>query len=170
MAIALAVLAIALGVWQLGRASDKQAMMDLRSARQDAFMLGRELRWRTDIKSEMLDQQRVTLQGQWLGDASVALDNRAWEGRPGVHVLTPMRLADGSLVWVNRGWAPKAPGVTEFRIPQPDTKAALIEGVALASVMRRMELSSDPASLRQGNLWQNFDWDVLAAKLFVRTT
>ncbi len=29
----------------------------------------------------------------------------------------------------------------------------------LGSVMRRMELSSNPAQLRQGRLWQNFDWD-----------
>jgi cytochrome oxidase assembly protein ShyY1 len=32
-------------------------------------------------------------------------------------------------------------------------------GVALASVMRRMELSSAPQDLRDGNVWQNFDWD-----------
>jgi cytochrome oxidase assembly protein ShyY1 len=31
-------------------------------------------------------------------------------------------------------------------------------GVALASVMRRIELSADPQQLRQGLVWQNFDW------------
>lgn len=159
-AIVLACVAIGLGVWQLSRAAEKQTIMDLRVARDKPAALGADQRWDASIQPETLDQQRVTLSGQWMPGASVALDNRAWQARPGVHVLTPMMLKDGSVVWVNRGWMPKLPAAPLENVPQPPAKAeaASIEGVALASVMRRMELSSDPASLRQGNLWQNFDW------------
>jgi surfeit locus 1 family protein len=165
VALMLAAVAVGLGLWQLGRASEKQSIMDLRSVRDHPVALGQGLPWRAGLQPGDLDQQRVVLTGRWLPDASVALDNRAWQGRPGVHVLTPLVLSDGSMVWVNRGWMPKAPAAPLENIPQPASEAAFIEGVALASVMRRIELSSDPASLRQGNLWQNFDWAAAADRV-----
>lgn len=164
VAVILALLAAGLGIWQLGRAQQKQSIIELRTARQQALSLGGELRWQANVQPATLDQQRVALSGRWLYEASVALDNRAWEGRAGVHVLTPMALADGSMVWVNRGWMAKPPGALLPDMPQPPEQRASIEGVALASVMRRMELSSDPDSLRQGNLWQNFDWAAAAER------
>jgi surfeit locus 1 family protein len=154
----LAALGVGLGIWQLGRADEKQAMMDLRSGREQAVALGQQIRWQPSVTAESLDQQRVLLSGRWLTEKSVVLDNRAWEGQAGVHVLTPLQLADESLVWVNRGWLAKPPGVTQVTIPPPAADAARLPGVALASVMRRMELSSAPQDLRQGNVWQNFEW------------
>jgi len=169
LALALAALGVALGVWQLNRADEKEHLTELRQTRTDWAVLGRpsplsgqagkSLAWQSGLQPSDLDQQRVLLDGEWLHDRTIALDNRAWEGRPGVHVLTPLRLPDASIVWVNRGWMPKPPGMG----PAPEMPRAerpeKIEGVALASVMRRVELSSSPDQLRQGRLWQNFDWD-----------
>lgn len=167
IAVIVGLVAIGLGVWQLGRASEKQSIMDLRAMRQAPLGLGIDRKWDAMLQAQALDQQRVMLKGQWLSEASVALDNRAWQGKPGVHVLTPMRLADGSIAWVNRGWLAKAPAAPLEKIAQPPASSgpALIEGVALSSVMRRMELSSDPTSLRQGSLWQNFDWDAASERV-----
>lgn len=160
--LGLAVAAIQLALWQLGRADEKQAMIDQRAGRQAAIEIGSpgtKMAWRLDQSAQQLDQQAVLLRGRWAHEASIALDNRSWEGRAGVHVLTPMRLSDGSHVWVNRGWMAKAPGLGQVEIPRAEDAAA-IEGVALASVMRRMELAQEDPLTRQGNVWQNFDWDV----------
>jgi surfeit locus 1 family protein len=97
-------------------------------------------------------------------DQSIALDNRAWDGRAGVHVLTPLRLGDQSIVWVNRGWMEKAPGLQTVAFP-PAIPAVDLPGVALASVMRRMELSRNETTLRQGTVWQNFDWESAAQRV-----
>lgn len=165
VALILAAVGIGLGVWQLGRADEKEAMMALRKDRERDIVIGQQQRWQPDLSAQALDQQRVLLTGRWLSDQSIALDNRAWEGQAGAHVLTPMRLADGSLVWVNRGWMAKPPGVTQVDLPPPAGDAVMLSGVALASVMRRMELSSAPETLRQGNVWQNFEWQAALARV-----
>ena len=158
VAVILALTAAGLGVWQLGRADEKSAMMALRSERAEFLSLGSSTPFRSEVTAEDLDQQRVVVSGQWLFDRTLFLDNRAWEGQAGAHVLTPLKLSDQSLVWVNRGWLAKAPGISVVPdIPQAPP-ATNLEGVALASVMKRMELSSDPAALRRDAVWQNFDW------------
>jgi surfeit locus 1 family protein len=162
----LAAIAISLGVWQLGRAAEKRAIIDAGVNRASVMKIGqREALWRPALTAAGLDQQQVILDGRWLFAQSIALDNRSLDGRFGVHVLTPLLLADGSLVWVNRGWMPSRPGQSQApELPHaPD--AANLSGVAQASVMRRMELSSDTAALRASNLWQNFDWDAATDRL-----
>ena len=156
--LGLAATAIQLGLWQLGRADEKQAMIDLRVSRQTPAALGSpESPWKKGIAAQDLDQQRVVLTGKWLHSASIALDNRAWEGRAGVHVLTPIVLPDSSRVWVNRGWMPKPPGVNQVAIPAAADPVRL-EGLALASLMRRIELGKQGPGQGAENVWQNFDW------------
>ncbi len=45
--------------------------------------------------------------GRYDGAHQLLLDNESHEGRPGYHVLTPLRLADGAIVVVDRGWVPQ---------------------------------------------------------------
>ena len=159
--LGLAIVGVQLAFWQLGRVDEKQAMIDQRAERRAPIEIGSiesKLQWKPDLSPQALDQQAVVLRGQWLNDASIALDNRAWEGRAGVHILTPMLLADGSHVWINRGWMAKAPGLTQVQIPPAEATKA-IEGTALASVMKRMELASQDPQAHGGNVWQNFDWE-----------
>ena len=159
VALCLSVAGVGLGVWQLGRAQEKQDLTDRRLDRANVMAPGDVRRWQPTLTADDLDQQRVRITGRWLHDKTIALDNRAREGQAGVHVLTPVLLNDLSILWVNRGWLPKPPGVTTLPdIPVPNDPLDL-EAVMLGSVMRRMELSSNPTQLRQGRLWQNFDWD-----------
>lgn len=48
----------------------------------------------------------VTLSGTYLVDEQVLARNRPLHGRPGFEVLTPLRLADGTVFVVDRGWLP----------------------------------------------------------------
>jgi surfeit locus 1 family protein len=57
---------------------------------------------------------------------------RTFEGVPGVALLTPLRLATGGVVWVNRGWVPSpdAAQIDTSRWREPDS--AEVVGVAVA--------------------------------------
>lgn len=67
--------------------------------------------------------RRVRLVGTYLHDKEVLITGKPFEGNPGFHLITPMRLADGRTVLVNRGWiALKAKG------PE-DTSSMHVEGL-----------------------------------------
>ena len=107
-AVAAAIVFAVLGNWQLGRAAEKRALA-ADFARQDAAV---------DVRSIAADSPRyarVFARGQYDADHQFLLDNRVHAGRAGVHVLTPMRLANGSTVLVNRGWQPF--GATRADLP-----------------------------------------------------
>jgi len=174
----LAIVGLALGVWQWQRGLYKQDLLEKKAQAQDVVvLLGAEPQglWHAELAAADWDQRAVRLSGVWRQDRQIYLDNRAHEGRAGVHVLTPLDLPDGSVVWVNRGWAPKLPGgsagnpadrgdqdfLTGMAHPAPQGLQTL-QAVGQASTMRRIELSQDPAALRQGALWQNFDVDAAA--------
>lgn len=109
LAVIVAALAFsALGNWQLDRAQEKRALA-ADFARQDAAR---------DVRSVAADgprYPRVFARGQYDAGRQFLLDNRIHAGRAGVHVLTPMRLGDGSTVLVNRGWQPF--GATRADLP-----------------------------------------------------
>ena len=53
--------------------------------------------------------QPVSMRGVWLADRTILIDNRVHGGRPGYHVMTPLRLDDGEVVLVRRGWVAVGP-------------------------------------------------------------
>ena len=102
-----ATLTACLGVWQLRRAAEKEALqasLDTRS-RLPELPAG-QLATTKDNAAGQHDR-RIRLQGEWLPGVTVFLDNRQMNGRPGFFVVTPLRLPDGTAVLVQRGWAPR---------------------------------------------------------------
>ncbi len=107
LALAAAAATARLGVWQLGRAQQKldlQAQVDARSAQPplQAAALARE-------PAQAAEQhfRQITLTGRWLSRHTVYLDNRPMDGRTGFIVVTPLELAPGDVVAVQRGWVPR---------------------------------------------------------------
>ena len=93
-----------LGLWQLDRAAQKatiEADIDMRQAM--APLNQSELARHADQLPAQLHRD-ITLEGDWLDQHTVFLDNRQMAGQIGFIVLTPLRLADGSAVLVERGW------------------------------------------------------------------
>jgi surfeit locus 1 family protein len=99
--VVLLVLFISLGRWQWGRAEFKQQLAD-DFARNAAVVS--ELGSRR--ASELPRFAKVEVSGEWDGARQFLLDNRTRDGRAGYEVLTPLRLADGRWLLVNRGWVP----------------------------------------------------------------
>jgi surfeit locus 1 family protein len=97
----LALLFLRLGFWQLDRKAEKEELFE-------RFRAAPEL----DIGQALAAGEafaRVEAYGRYDPERHLLLDNRIWNGRAGVHVLTPFTLSDGRSLLVNRGWLPLAP-------------------------------------------------------------
>ena len=97
-----------LGMWQLDRAAQKEALqnsLDTRSALPavEAAMLA-------DTAETAAEQhhRRTVVRGHWVSSATVFLDNRQMDARQGFFVVTPLRLSEApGVVLVQRGWTPR---------------------------------------------------------------
>lgn len=148
-AIMLALL-LSLGRWQVQRAHEKevrQALFDMRMA-EPAFKLSGAL-----PDAEALLFRRVTAEGRYIPQGQVFIDNRQHQGRPGFHVVTPLKL-DGSpaTVLVNRGWVARTAAYPQPpEVPVPEG-AVSVSGVAATPPARVLELSKQTIT---GSVWQN---------------
>jgi len=119
---------IALGQWQSGRAAEKAAAA--------------------------AQQKSVTLRGEFLERYTVLLDNKLNRGRPGYHVVQPLRLADGRHVLVNRGWI-AAPAHRE-QLPHIRTPSGTHD--VGGRVLEHFPLAYAPSGARPtGRVWQNVE-------------
>jgi surfeit locus 1 family protein len=91
---------ISLGCWQLRRADAKRALMIQAAAGQSQVI---------SLNAANADQltryQHVSVQGVFDGEQQVLLDNMpSSHGQPGYRVWVPLKLHDGSIVLIDRGW------------------------------------------------------------------
>ncbi len=84
-----------------------------------------------DIMADSARQRRVVAQGVYDFSAERTWPGRSFQGTPGVALVTPLRLADGSAVLVDRGWVPSPDAFhvdhTLYREPDSTT----VTGIAL---------------------------------------
>jgi surfeit locus 1 family protein len=91
----------------------------------------------------------VTVTGEYDPAGEVLVRNRAYDELPGVHVVTPLRLTDGSggAVLVNRGWLPRPPNPAQAIIPpKPLTGPVTVVGRVRATQERGRFGPEDPES------------------------
>jgi len=99
--LAIAVACIWLGNWQLERKEEKQILFD---QFENAPMQSIEQALQQDTRFS-----RVQVYGHFDDTRHILLDNKIFNGRAGVHVLTPFILQNSAAVLVNRGWLPLPP-------------------------------------------------------------
>lgn len=120
---------VALGLWQLQRAEEKQQMLEHFASQQSRPPV--DLQRYTHIH-QLQPYQKVRVQGQFLADQQLLLDNRTYHGRAGYQVITPMRLNDRRIVLINRGWIPQTAQRSELpRIATPGGEISLTGQVKL---------------------------------------
>ena len=105
--IALFVGFIALGVWQVQRRAWKLDLIERVSARLQAppSALPAPDQWQ-HLSAASHEYQTVRLQGQWLAHKTVLTQATTALGA-GYWVLTPLQMADGVQVLINRGFVPQ---------------------------------------------------------------
>jgi surfeit locus 1 family protein len=108
LAAVLTMLATArLGLWQLDRARQKLDLQARILARAQLPTLPQAELPREAGAAEAQYYRPVLLRGRWLADRTVYLDNRQMNARQGFYVVTPLLLAPGDAVLVQRGWMPR---------------------------------------------------------------
>jgi surfeit locus 1 family protein len=128
IAVALAAgLMIGLGFWQHARLLQRRAL-NAEVARQRAAPPVELTRSTLAGDVGALVERRVRLRGAWDYEHEIVLRNQARDGRPGVRVLTPLRLADGGAVLVDRGWLPYLDAAPARRAAYREAGQALVEG------------------------------------------
>lgn len=103
-----------LGLWQWERADDKRLAMAVRDAAPSLVQ----------PVSPPAQGAQVTLQGEYLAEHTLYLDNRILDGRVGVAVLTPLRDTRGQLWLVQRGFLATGP---RREPPQVNTPRGQVE-------------------------------------------
>lgn len=159
-----------LGRWQLSRAAEKEALQ----ARIDERKRQPALDGRTLLAPASTDAQQqqalvhraVQLQGRWLPEHTVYLDNRQMQGRPGFFVLTPFRLADSNaVVLVQRGWAPRN-FQDRMQLPPVQTPAGPVQvtGRVAAPPSRLYEFEGGDSAKGSSRIRQNLDLAAFGAE------
>ena len=143
-----------LGRWQLSRAAQKEALQAMLDARgRMPAMDGRVLLSQPAMattEAETLVHRAVVLEGRWVPEHTVYLDNRQMSGRPGFFVLTPLQLVGtpSGAVLVQRGWVPRNfQDRTQLpQVPTPQDVVVRVAGRVAAAPSRLYEFGGGESS------------------------
>jgi len=146
VALAVAVM-VELGFWQLRR---------LHSVREDNARVRAHLTepvvpieavLGSDLASAVY--RSVSATGRYDRVSEILLRNRSFNGDPGSHLLTPLRLADGRAVIVDRGWIPLGISAQEEEQARPPVlETVTVTGVLFPSERKSAFAPSIPPSGR----------------------
>jgi cytochrome oxidase assembly protein ShyY1 len=89
----------------------------------------------------------VTLTGEFSSDEQIVIRNRSQGGQSGVHVVAPLVLADGSAVFINRGFL-GASSADDAVAPAPPSGPVTITGPVRPSQQRSGLEVADPSDGR----------------------
>lgn len=140
VALVIAAVCVRLGMWQLDRLAQRRA----RNAQVAARLALPPLEVRgPGIPADTARQRRVLARGVYDYAHERVWPGRSFEGTPGVTLVTPLRLPDGSAVLVDRGWVPSPDAFHVDQGAYRETDTAMVEGLALVPPRGRGDV--DPA-------------------------
>ena len=138
IAALVAALCVRAGVWQLDRLTQRRA----RNAALAARLALPPIELRGEVAVDSLRQRRVVARGVYDYTAERAWPGRSFEGTPGVALITPLRLAGGSAVLVDRGWVPSPDAFHVDHAAYRESDSVTVEGIALAAPRGRGDVNT----------------------------
>lgn len=154
-AIAVALVCIRLGIWQLHRLHERRRVNAAVEARMDEppVTLGRIP---TDTTGLLF--RRIRVSGPVDASHSLVIAGRSFEGAPGVHLVTPIRIGGGAIL-VNRGWLPSPDASTVDLLPYDTAVAMAVVGLALPFDPRDdgADYSGPPDSAGFRRVWYGYE-------------
>jgi cytochrome oxidase assembly protein ShyY1 len=161
--LVVAAIGISLGQWQLRRAAEKEAIEQRITERAKEPPLRLDGVAASAADADALEFRQVLVRGEFLPGWTIYLDNRPYQGKPGFHVITPLKVAGSSRhILVARGWVARDVA-DRSRIPEIATPAGVVEvtGSVRRHASRLLQLGQ-PAQLKPGAIVQNLDAPQLA--------
>lgn len=155
LTIALALIFVRLGLWQLSRANEKELRQERieQYAREPVIKLPTTL-----IKLEDYQYRQVEVRGSFIEDHAIYLDNKIYQGVAGYEILVPVKIANSSLhVLVNRGWI--AAGTDRLQLPAVyfPRGEVTVTGMVASPMIKAMQLSEE---ITADKLWINLDFEL----------
>lgn len=143
LALAVAAVFARLGVWQLNRLADRKTRnLEIQAAH---ALAPAELPLHR-VEPEALRDRRARARGVYDYTHERVWRGRTYDGAPGVALLTPLRLSDGSAVFVDRGWVPSPDGMHVDATRYREGDSADVTGLALPAPRDRGDV--DPPALK----------------------
>jgi surfeit locus 1 family protein len=98
-----------------------------------------------------LRYRAVAATGEYLPQQQIFIDNKVQAGRVGYHVVTPLKLSDGRVVLVDRGWIPLHASRSELPDAPPPVGQVTVHGRIAFAPSAYLELKADatPGPIRQ---------------------
>lgn len=152
---------IALGNWQTRRAEEKIAIAEAITVRSQLDPLPVQALPENAVPEEF---RSITVNGSFVRDWPVYLDNRPLNGKAGFYLLMPLRVAGSErVVLVLRGWFPRDLQDRQ-RLPSipVSQEEVTVTGRVRTSVGKLMQLGETP-TLTPGVIVQNVKIEALAA-------
>lgn len=150
-----------LGQWQAGKGERRAAEIAQHTVRaqRGPTVIGSER-----VEPAALQDAPVSVRGVFERDGQFYVDNRQEDGKPGVHVVTPLRIAGSDVrILVNRGWAPWVHGRTVLPVVDFPSGEVQVRGVATVPVNKNFFLMPQhPESLPR--LWDRLDLERFTAE------
>ncbi|MDP3281330.1 MAG: SURF1 family protein [Nitrosomonas sp.] len=143
---------IELGKWQLTRADEKNTRHELFElyAKQPAVTLPSTL-----VRLEDFQYREVEVQGEFISEHTIYLDNKTHQGRAGYHVISPLKILNSEiLVVINRGWI--ATGNDRSVLPHVSEINGIVKisGLVVAPELRALKLTE---MVTAGKVWDHFN-------------
>ena len=139
VAVLVAAGCVRLGIWQIRRLEQRRARNALAAARlalPPLEIVGGA------ISVDSVRERRVMAHGVFDFSAEQMWRGRSFEGTPGVTLVTPLRLADGSAVLVDRGWVPSPDAYHVDQTPYREPDTATVIGLGIIPPRGRGDVST----------------------------
>jgi surfeit locus 1 family protein len=129
LVIAAVLVMVRLGFWQLDRLAQRKAF----NARVEAQLAEPPLELTNqnlDLDFFNMEYRSAVVTGEYDHERQVVLRNQDWQGRLGVHILTPLMISGGEKAFlVDRGWVPFEDFIGETLSQYDNTGLVEVEGV-----------------------------------------
>jgi len=153
------VLLAALGHWQVQRLAWKEGLIAAIAERAHAPPVSLAAAEERAARGADVEYTRVLLTGRFDNEREIHLYALDETGAPGFHVITPLHLADGSIVLINRGFVPN-----DLKDPARRSTGQLASEVSITGLVRHGDEQGMfiPANDPARNIWYWRDLSAMA--------